>query len=312
MQPVFKVPVGQNPPNLSKDVAGYNRKIFSKSRDIRRALFRLGYPIKVSDAPMRKPCPALRMFQRDYNNCNHRYEQWGKLKEDGMTGPQTLKALEIAYKWSKKRHDVAKKRKKNLTMRDLWRHLCKHKKQPKMPGAYSAVEKGSSAQYVEVHSKGHGTLRTPGVAADLRVKILGHGKNNGRYLVYAAIEPQAGHPRASTGRWYLATRRPKLVDKRGAKMPAPRPISPPSSPRPAGPVQTVQPPMMPPRPMPSPRPFSPPSSPRPAGPVQTVQPPMMPPRTMPMPTPQPSGSDRMAQPQVIGNHRKRKHMLRGM
>lgn len=86
--------VNQNPPpNLSGDPEGYNTIIFSGPDQVKEIYGWLGYNIKGfnKDAEVRR-------FQQNYNAARKggMFDATGVLFEDGTSGKNTLRALEIA------------------------------------------------------------------------------------------------------------------------------------------------------------------------------------------------------------------------
>lgn len=213
-----------NPPNISKDKKGYNRKLFSNYRAVRRVMQRLGYKVTMTNT--KAPAMVVRQFQRHYNHCSiKRFPKWGSLKVDGVAGRHTLNALEIALTWARKRSKVH-----GGTVHGNWQKMCHRLRPPRRkhrPG--KKFPRPKHVAYVEVMGKGQGKLRRPG--KDLRVYIKKLAKKGNLLFAYVQIPPQFGMPKGMAGKkWYPA------VVKPGAHhpVPAPSPHVPMPAPAPGG------------------------------------------------------------------------------
>ena len=102
--PGTKGPLGPTrPPNVSGERRGYNERMFPAEEDVARGLMYLGYKSEHGNS-------MLRAFQADWNivstklavnagryaNIDFIHVPQGILSTDGMIGPQSLRALEVA------------------------------------------------------------------------------------------------------------------------------------------------------------------------------------------------------------------------
>lgn len=102
--PSPRAPYGpERPVNSSRDQQGYNTRLFRSEDDVARALLFLGYSHPDGDA-------MIRQFQRHWNgvvsrialvptrykHINFAIMPSGNLRVDGLIGPNTLNALEVA------------------------------------------------------------------------------------------------------------------------------------------------------------------------------------------------------------------------
>lgn len=219
-----------NPPNISKDKKGYNRKLFPTARAVRRALRRLGYKVMLTNTAA--PAMVVRQFQRHYNHCSiKRFPKWGSLKVDGVAGKHTLNAIEIALTWSRK-----SARKHGGTAAHRWQKMCRRLRPPRMsPKKKGPKRKPKHGEFVEVMGKGRGKLRRPGM--DYRVYINKLAKKGNLLFAQVRFPPQMGLLKGKHGlHWYPAIVRPHM----------PRPHHPIPKPAPGG---------YPPGPVPAPQPW---------------------------------------------------------
>ena len=88
------------PPNFSKDTAGYSTRLFPNDRAVRRAFRILGYAVSASHLKVSKR--VVVQFQKDYDKCSHKFSKWGEIEINGQLNKETLNAIEIALRWTKK------------------------------------------------------------------------------------------------------------------------------------------------------------------------------------------------------------------
>jgi hypothetical protein len=91
---------GDNPPNLTGDLKGYNSVLWSGPRKVREALRDMSYNVAVNDDGLGRGNPEVKKFQKDYNlaataSGAEPLGAVGVILEDGTAGTHTLNGLEL-------------------------------------------------------------------------------------------------------------------------------------------------------------------------------------------------------------------------
>jgi hypothetical protein len=185
-----------SPPNYTNDSAGYNSRMFKSERAIRRAFMMLGYGI--NKALHRVPKATIKRFQRDYNKCGRRFGQWGSVEVSGLIDEDTLNALEVAVRWSKKRE-----RREGIPTARSWRSLC-HDSSNESCGEcgngerinLSKVQKPRhmETRYVEVSPDGVAKMRDIDSDVSLRAEVIDFERDGNVVFAIVKIPPQADLP----------------------------------------------------------------------------------------------------------------------
>lgn len=189
------------PPNLSKDVKGWNSSMFKSDRAVRRAFRILGY--SVSNRFHKVPSDTVRQFQHDYNKCAERFGHWGKVKTTAKLNKDTLNALEHAIRWSKKREN-----REGIPTARSWQALCgvrrasgsrayAQSESPASPEAPEAPE-GRGTNFVEVQPNGTGKLRNIHTDHALRCNIIAFERAGDTVFALVEIPPQSDLPGGRT------------------------------------------------------------------------------------------------------------------
>jgi len=174
-----------NPPNLSGDAKGFDSKMFSTERAVRRGFQLIGYGVNLRKNKV--PSDTVEQFQRDYNRCSDRFGKWGKVQITGKLDRISLNALEHAIRWSKKRENKC-----GMPAARSWRALCTNRKSAGCESgrSYSEAEnptpRESATNFVEVLPNGSAKLRNTRTDDALRCNIINfelHGD-----IVFALVE----------------------------------------------------------------------------------------------------------------------------
>jgi hypothetical protein len=122
--PMTATPGRTRVPNRSGNPQGYNSKLFRSKEHMAKAFQSLGY--KVSMRNPKEDSEAAKKFQNDFNRCSRRFSlKWGVVSVNGMISPDTLRALEIALIFSRKRQaKMMEVTKRKVSLADAWRKTC--------------------------------------------------------------------------------------------------------------------------------------------------------------------------------------------
>ncbi len=184
-----------SPPNISNGPKGYNQKMFSGDRAVRKNFMILGYGVNTTRHKVHKE--VVREFQRDYNKCAEKFGQWGKVELTGALDIPTLNALEHAIRWSKKRENTD-----GTPSARSWQSLCHE--HPSYPGECGSDEKvivsrthekeEYEVNYIEITDDGGAKLRSIDTDIALRAEILGFDREGDVVFAIVKIPPQADLP----------------------------------------------------------------------------------------------------------------------
>lgn len=193
------------PPNLSKDVKGFNSSMFKSDRAVRRGFRVLGYAVNPRDHKV--PANTVRQFQRDFNRCGERFGRWGQVKVTGKLNRNTLNALEHAIRWSKKREN-----REGVPSARSWQALCadrssgctdpasSNQRGPRRRRAYAQADQAPpdlperGTNFVEVLSNGTGKLRNIHTDHALRCNIIAFERYGDTVFVLVEVPPQGDLP----------------------------------------------------------------------------------------------------------------------
>ena len=191
------------PPNISKNAAGYNTKMFKSDRAVKNAFKRIGYGI--SNRNIKAPASTVKQFQKDYNKCADRFGHWGQIDVTAKLDKPTLNGLEIAVRWSVKREN-----RDGVPAARSWQGLCRNlsglachddrSADLSKSRVYSASEGGpqideTPKNFIEVLSNGVGKLRNMHNDHALRANILDFEKHGPVIFAVAILPPQADLPK---------------------------------------------------------------------------------------------------------------------
>jgi len=182
--------MNNKPPNLSQSKAGYNTQMFPNNRAVCRAFRILGYTVSSSRSKISKRIVV--QFQKDYNKCSCKFNKWGHIEINGQLNKETLNAVEIALRWTKKQA-----KKEGLPEPVTWQNLCKKIGDGR---GYSATDKEKSEEkekatnYIEVLPNGQAKLRNIYNDRALRADILDFEKHGPVIMAVAILPPQADLP----------------------------------------------------------------------------------------------------------------------
>jgi len=184
------------PPNFTDHPSGYNRRMFSSERAVRRGFMMLGYGINTRLHEV--PKSTVRKFQRDYNKCADRFGQWGKVDENGDLDKPTLNALEHGIRWSKKREN-----KEGIPTARSWQSLCRDATSDSCgecgeDGRAKIPKRKESSrfdnQYIEVTPQGIAKLRSIDTDIALRAEVIDFERDGNVVFAIVKIPPQADLP----------------------------------------------------------------------------------------------------------------------
>jgi len=169
------------PLNTTRDPKGFNSKIFKDDRSIRRAFIILGY--SVNHSSLKVPKSSVLKFQKDYNIASQKNSSMGALKADGVIGKDTLNALEVAIRISKKNSQS-----NNLSIGKSWQVICGSIKPRKY--AKSDDIDYSKTNFVEVGKNGTGKLRSCITDKSLRCTVVDFERHGDVVFAVVEVPPQ--------------------------------------------------------------------------------------------------------------------------
>lgn len=164
--------------------------MFKSRRAVRRGFKILGYAINPHDHEV--PSQTIRQFQRDYNKCSDRFNQWGNVEVGGSLDIDTLNALEHAVRWSRKRENS-----EGIPSARFWQSLCADlRPELNYKRAYAQTEpvKEKETNFVEVLPNGIGKLRNIYTDDALRCNILAFERHGDVIFAIVEVPPQGDLP----------------------------------------------------------------------------------------------------------------------
>jgi hypothetical protein len=128
-------------------------------------------------------------FQGSYNRCAKKFGKWGEVDVNGRLDNDTLNALEMALRWTKRREN-----KDGTPSAVVWQSLCKDLAAADHGRRTSDMsERGTN--YVEVMPNGMAKLRNIHNDHALRANVLEFEKHGPVVFAKVEIPPQGGLPK---------------------------------------------------------------------------------------------------------------------
>lgn len=145
----------------------------------------LGYPVNLKTHKVTSN--LIKRFQKDFNRFSKAHDnRWGRTRPDGHLDVETLKALEVAVRWSKKRSNES-----GIHPSNAWQNQSFSTKSCR---TYAAVEEPEPTSFVEVMPSGTAKLRNVHNDHPLRADIHKFERHGPVVFALISLPPQEDLP----------------------------------------------------------------------------------------------------------------------